>query len=509
MAVTNIQPNSRLYILQNVPLDATYTDTMDFANVSAQVSFFQGKAKYPVLDMTVTKSFSNGIRVPFNSDQLFDCNYIMFQNTNYGTKWFFAFITGISNMSPNSSNISFEIDVFQTWQFDIQFGQCFVERQHVAVSDDIVGHYTTNENLDLGRYMIQNPQRSGNLDVNDIRIVVASSMGDSESQVLDGAMYGGIYSGVQYLVYDNVDGVNQFINGLTVAGKADAIVSIFMYHNNFISEPGQPSRAHAVNIPKNIDGYLDNYMPVNNKMYTYPYNFLSVTNGEGNFAEFRYEDFRSSDCGFTMVGEMTCNPTIALYPRLYRAGSGIVPQNLFDKITLSGFPQCAYVTDSYKNWLALNGSSQAVSALASTAALVGGIVSANPAAVGGGLMGITNSIIQNQQAQMRPPQASGSQGSSNNYANGVKDFWFYNLCVNRETAQRIDTYFTMYGYAIKTMQTPDFKNRPNWNFIKTIDSKITGSVPFNHMSKIKQIFDNGVTVWHGDYVGDYGRGNGR
>ena len=38
-------------ILRNVPLDSTYTDTLNFSSVSAQQAYFNGKVKYTHSDM--------------------------------------------------------------------------------------------------------------------------------------------------------------------------------------------------------------------------------------------------------------------------------------------------------------------------------------------------------------------------------------------------------------------------------------------------------------------------
>ena len=84
-------------------------------------------------------------------DFLWDCNYMMFQNTTYGDKWFYAFITSVEYHNNNCSIIHFEIDVMQTWHFNYSVDQCFVEREH-PVTDQIGEHYEP-ENVDTGEYV--------------------------------------------------------------------------------------------------------------------------------------------------------------------------------------------------------------------------------------------------------------------------------------------------------------------------------------------------------------------
>lgn len=70
------------------------------------------------------------------------------------------------------------------------------------------------------------------------------------------------------------------------------------------------------------------------------------------------------------------------------------------------------------------------------------------------------------------------------------------MSIKKEYAEIIDNYFTMYGYKVNTLKIPNLKNRPNWNYVKTIDVNIIGDIPQNHLQTIKNMFNNGVTLWH-------------
>lgn len=54
-----------------------------------------------------------------------------------GNKWFYAFITNMTYVNDNRTDITITTDVFQTWQFDINFKESFIEREMIAVSDDV------------------------------------------------------------------------------------------------------------------------------------------------------------------------------------------------------------------------------------------------------------------------------------------------------------------------------------------------------------------------------------
>ena len=70
-----------------------------------------------------------------------------------------------------------------------------------------------------------------------------------------------------------------------------------------------------------------------------------------------------------------------------------------------------------------------------------------------------------------------------------------------------------YGYPTYLYETPNIKSRKYYNFIVTTITKINGSLNNNIKMALMDIFNNGVTIWHGDYIselsgiGDYSKEN--
>ena len=92
-----------------------------------------------------------------------------------------------------------------------------------------------------------------------------------------------------------------------------------------------------------------------------------------------------------------------------------------------------------------------------------------------------------------------NMGSSNATLLGynlVDDNIFTRYSIKYQFAEKIDKYFDMYGYLTNTLKLPNLNNRPNWNYIKTIGANILGNLPQLDLAEIKQMFDNGVTLWH-------------
>ena len=95
-----IAPNSTIKILRNVNLDNTYQHTIHFNSTPEQTSYFSGLSKYTLTNYTYQRK-ERILRVGILADNLYDCNYIMFQNTSFGNKWFYAFITCLLYTSPS------------------------------------------------------------------------------------------------------------------------------------------------------------------------------------------------------------------------------------------------------------------------------------------------------------------------------------------------------------------------------------------------------------------------
>lgn len=504
-----IAPNSTIRILHNVTIDNTYQHTIHFNSSSEQASYFAGLAKYTVTNYTYQRK-ERILRVGILADNLYECNYIMFQNTSFGNKWFYAFITNVEYVNNEASNITFELDVMQTWYFDYTVRPSFVEREHV--SSDNVGDNLVPDDLELGEYIADDFDGTNQLGTKSI--VVAATF-DKNLDDNTGGTYSGIYSGLYYNVFGNYAEVNEFINDAVNDNKASGIVSIFMMPKNMVGKIGESVKTYDVNKSKKVTGQIDGYTPKNKKLYTYPYNFLYVTNLNGVGVPFPYEYFSdATNCTFNLSGDMSCNPQIVLCPTNYKG----VPANYNEKIILDGFPQCSYNTDTFKAWLAQTGVSQLVSLAGGGAAIGGGAATAaggTALAIGGvpiaavaGIVAVAGVVAGVIQHATLPMQAQNTQGNSAMTALGLKDFAFMHMHIRAEFAKIIDEYWDVYGYPVHRVKLPNISTRRHWNYVKTIDVNIVGSVPADDMAKIKACYNSGITFWrHGSEVGNYSLDN--
>lgn len=151
-------PDTVVKILKGIELDRDLENTYRFASLSAQQNFFSHpkRVKFQLENLQYLRTGENSIKVELKTAALYDCNYLMFQNTGYRdasgrTRWFYAFIDRVDYVNEATSEIFYTIDPMQTWLFDFKFADCMVEREHVR--DDRIGANIVAEPVTAGQYI--------------------------------------------------------------------------------------------------------------------------------------------------------------------------------------------------------------------------------------------------------------------------------------------------------------------------------------------------------------------
>ena len=127
-----ITPQTNIRLLK-CPLEADNLNQLDFASVEEQSAYFLSLPSLELEDATYQRK-DGLIRYSGSFDSIINYNYVMYQNEAYSDKWFYAFITNIEYVNDKTTNIYIKTDVFQTWQFNLNYLPTFIEREHV--SDD-------------------------------------------------------------------------------------------------------------------------------------------------------------------------------------------------------------------------------------------------------------------------------------------------------------------------------------------------------------------------------------
>ena len=535
---------SVINVCSGVRLDPRYDHTIYFATPSAQLNYFAGKVVKTFSAYSyLRKSWS--LQVDANMEDARTWTYLYFQNPQGGVmgKRYFYFITNIEYKNNGMIELQLELDVLQTYLFDMQRLPCFVERQHTVT--DNAGDHTVDEGLEVGE-LVDNSIWNWS-DLQDLAIMVLSSINPNHStgtEPVDSLPYSydGIFSGLTVWAIDGQDWVQwgEQLDALSAAGFADGIFSMWMYPKALITLGGEDSwdnaaLCHVVKSSLPVGSRINigskpatvanmETPPKNKKLLTFPYSMLYVTNNAGGSAVYRYERFGNDEIYFGAAGTMSPDASVKIFPETYN-GLANASEHLFNfdqGLSMSGYPVCAWDVDTYKMWLAQNQNQHQLAGATAAGTMIAGAATAIASGLTGNVMGAVGGVgavvsgasqiagLLAQKADMRvqPDQARGNFSASVNAAAGKLTFSFIHKSVSEEQARIIDDYFTMYGYRINRVKTPDIAARPAFTYVKTVGCKIGGNLCTDDILKIESIFDHGVTWWKdGDAIGDYSQPN--
>ena len=500
---------TKVYLL-DVPLENDYKNTLYFANASAQQTYFQSRIIKSYTDFSYQRK-EQIIRVPVQYDEIYNCNYVMYQNSAYSNKWFYAFVTELEYVNDGRTDIHIETDVIQTWYFDYNVKASFVEREHV--SSDNVGEHTLPENVQLGEYIINAHLRASQLRDN-LKLVVASTVAPSDLISLYGGIYNGIYSGVKYYTYSPSD-MTTNIQNMADDNKQEAISALFLAPEFVVPQSGggvisNSNSCQTMDLGVSPITTLNNYTPRNKKLLTYPYCYILGSNANGGSAIYHQEKFtntnQSGEYQFRIYGSLTPGCSIRMIPINYN-GTEI---NTDEGLNLGKYPQLNWATDMYTNWLTQNGVNVATSLIGSTTSAISSGSTGNATGVVGGALGIANTLNEVYKASLIPPQTSGNINCGDVITSmNENTFHVYRMTIKNEYAQIIDKYFDMFGYKVNMVKVPNSNHRSRYWYTKTINVNIDGNVPQNDMQRIKEAYDNGITFWRSaSDIENYSSANG-
>lgn len=540
-----------------VPLESDNAHTFWFDNATEQNKYFKqhlaelpNVIENPIMNCTYLRK-ENIIRYPANYEHLIGANYVMYLNST-SNKYYYAFITKMEYINEGMTNIYIETDVMQTWLCDKDYhvNYSFVEREHV--DDDTIGKHTYPEGLETGDYVINNVVKWED-SLYDFMVCVGTTVDlNNGLSNVGGELYGGLYSGVKYYMV-NYRQAGEITKTLAKEGKVDALVAMFACPSNFVdfrevsggyaevitsmASKVQPWQNKADDIDGNYVYRTDkivkpttfgSYTQIkNNKLFTYPYCYLNMTNGCGGNAIYKYELFKDTTydevydgypCDFEIHSTICPSLSGFLVPLNYNGSK----KNYQERLQMGKYPICAWSSDIFTNWLTQNGVNIATGIISGTAQASLGIASVIAAPATGGAsvaMGvgiatsgfaqISSTIGEIYQRELVPPQAEGQLTSADvAYSSQQLTFIGLQMAIKPEMAQIIDDYFTMYGYKVCRVKKPLTKHRARYWFTKTIDVHIDGNIPVEDLEKIKAVYNKGFTYWiDRDNIGDYSISN--
>lgn len=434
-----ISPNTDVYLIENYPGDRDYKHTLWFENSQSQYEYFSSIIKksdryvYRLTNYTYQRADIGVIRVGIPADYLYTVNYMMFRNTAYGNKWFYAFVDNVVYVNDNTTEVYYTIDVIQTWMFNYDLAECYVEREHSAT--DNIGDNLIDEGISTGDIKLTKAEYTG-IDFSDLSVVISTTIALDESTYLPGrndfnfpdsnkgTSIGSLPCGVGYyfapcsvmykkLSFYNGTMLDWLMYGINSEGKVNGILGISVYPSSLLPEYdsgivinhfplnklpstyyGQDYKTAPIFINKS-NNKIDGIYVKNNKMFTYPYHFMYVTNNKGNNINLKFERWITNVFGqYTgyLIGDPTSGGDVIFVPAGYM---GI--EKAYDySISLGTYPLGSVLNDYYKNWFAQNKSKIAIGLLSSAASFISPL----SGAIAGSLSAAGNATAAAQKVQL-------------------------------------------------------------------------------------------------------------
>lgn len=541
MAVT---PDSSIYLC-NTPLDKRYTYQVTFGSVSAQTSYFLGTAVRSISSASYQRK-EGRIRAPYGIDQLWNVNYIMYQNSNYTNKYFYAFITRMEYHADSSTYIYFETDVWQTWQFNVSIKRSFVEREHQQqFSGGLPVLNTTNEGLDYGdSYDVVNTVQ---VDGESTRYwMIGSSIslildaGSSSDPIVNsskGGVFNGIASALDYYIIggDYSDSLQTILNSLAskpwvmqgiyilsyIPQNALAGVTItrtttdinrttgeFAFDIGVVSE-NQSTPYTNINV-----GSIYNNLPdfTWGKLNFYPYSFIEITNYTGSNLIIEPQNIKNTSGsglasnlqlirGSIMHPEPRINYTVGNYNQ---GGESTGNESINESFTLDNFVQLPLQIDQQVLTLtnsAYQTQAQTLGAIGGAIVSGYGIATGNPGALIAGAQSLFSTALsvnaKERSAQVQAPGVIGNMKENpyllSQYYTGIYVKW---KTIKSEYRTRLEEWYNRYGQKVGINKVPSlFTYHNNFYYLKTNGAIVQGGIPQDDLIKIIQMFDNGVTMY--------------
>lgn len=577
-------------ILCSVPINS-YDDQLDFANTTQQRDYFTGKALHTFNNLTYQRK-DRTIDLPISVDSLWGVNYVMYQNANFGSKWFYAFIDRMEYISPNNSRIVITTDAWQTWQFNINFGKCYVEREHTNVNETI----SVEEGLDLGNEYVCRQQSHLFAEQTDTFVVtmreaVPDIMQDRYVEKVGPHPIGGIPQVVHYYLLDSTEAVQAFYafisnpasdeekqilaqeptwNNLVpegsptdwivnndvvstvlagifgVSGGSQPFIAAYQKYQDVVDKVKTRSARltqsimqifrlpYNPNVQINTDAWgckliiggglpewtsqsagFTNDTFSEPKLNYFPYTFYKLTDHKGNA-----QTIKPEYCPSPAVNRLAGFGTPIkqrFWVTNYQGGINTDDLSIVNN-TNSSLPVSNDAYGSYlmgnanqdasiamNGWLSIIGSglNSGVSGAASGNALSLALTPVNM--LNSGFQRMSSINAKRQDIRNQPPSIVGGSGNPSFEIQDNNDgVWIEKWTVNDTQANILSDFFNRYGYQINRVKVPNFKGRNGFNFVKTTDCIVTGGIPMEDLVQIKQMFNNGVTMWHDPWnVGAY------
>lgn len=375
-------PGTRVDLV-NVNWNNDYRDVVKFDSRDALNSYIDGRAPAGITinQLTYAKPGEDiYLGVPYNRVNRY--NYLRASNPLMPIEGdiqrdYYYFILECEYVSPQNTRLRLQLDVWQTYVYDVTFGNCYVERGHIGIANtkafDNFGrdYLTVPEGLDIGgeyrhiarksEVLIRNTIFDGEPnDVDNGDVIVFSTVdieesgGTAAAPILvssSGSEINGMPSGADCYIFTSDTSFRAFM--ASIADKpwiSQGIVSVtimpalarYSGDGSFIITDGAKV-IQLMSIPRKttlfsnwrnnstITGKIPTRYARLKKFFTYPYMIIEMTAWSGNPIILKPESWNNANADIIeRASFMPPNQRVTVLPRGYNADSGAPVDNLWD-----------------------------------------------------------------------------------------------------------------------------------------------------------------------------------
>lgn len=277
-----------------------------------------------------------------------------------------------------------------------------------------------------------------------------------------------------------------------------------------------------------------NPLPDESKILMSPYHWIELQDYRGNTVKIRPEYIQGDKLIILRKGSLGLMNKVSynvkhynqvdgdsIYARQLENENALIDNNPHD-VTVRNDNLAAFLQGN-RNQIAnqresimLNASTGASQGLINTASSMatGDMFGAGSGAVST-VSSIGNGILQIQGIQAKqddisniPANISKMGGNTAfDVGNGFTGIFVVYKGLKYEYQRTLENFFKAYGYKSNLVKVPNFRNRTHFNFVQTLNCVIQGDFSNDYLVQLQQVFDNGITLWHTDDIGNYSLSN--
>lgn len=464
---------------------------------------------------------SGSIHVALPYDNLTQCDYAMFKNTDIdNTRWYYVKIIHREYVNINSTRLWFEIDYYSTYSDLIDLKACFVERTHIKISDDWQGIYPSY------KYLMTEPMQ-----VNTIKEHFAKweTVISSSNQTLKPDSYfliatrtfnntidfnikyymGAPVGTVSYTTGDQV-GVHSILSSYHNNSNVsvDDVMAIYWLPSSLTVESKTPHVVQytSTSISKNDITRSDGFPIRNAKCFCFPYVYAIASSPTANQFVIKFEEYVQSNGNIIHVykGVGGTSAQYIYYPRLRNDYGTNEDGTGYKFLSLPPYPQLSVNSSGFNTWLSQNTNSLILQGLTGTISTVAGagLMMVPGAQMVGGSMAVSGatklaSMAANTMDSATIPNTEvGKSTTVFSYAGGKYNVGFTLCRPSDEDITSLDDYFDVYGYTINRFMNINLKVRKNYTYVKTINADVMGKCSQDAIKSVNNMLNNGTTFWN-------------